>query len=307
MEKMRVAVLIAARNRKEKTLSCLRNCGAQVDFLRAEGKYSFEIYLTDDGSTDGTPEAVAAEFPEVHIIRGDGTLYWNRGMRAAWTEAAKGGFDFYIWLNDDTVLERGAFAVMLENSAFLGHNSILVGTAVDGNGAYSYGGRTLSGRIVPPDPDIPIVCDIFNGNFVLVPKAVYEVVGMMDPIYCHSFGDYDYGVRAAKAGIASLVAPGILGKCDRNPGPPKWRDASLSLKERVRALRDPKGRPFREQFVYDTRSANFFTAVGHYVSIFFKVLFPAKKKVSACRAGETVRKTNVDAIKRVDDGSAAKI
>ncbi len=273
---MTIAVLIAARNRKEKTLECLRNCGAQADFLRVEGKYSVDVYMTDDGSTDGTPEAVAAEFPEVCVIRGDGTLYWNRGMHAAWTEAAKEDYDFYIWLNDDTVLERGAFAVLLENSAFLGHNSILVGTAVDSNGAYSYGGRTISGRIVPPDPDIPIVCDIFNGNFVLVPKAVYETVGMLDPFYCHSFGDYDYGVRAAKAGVASLVAPGILGKCDRNPGLPKWRDASLSVGERFRALRDPKGRPFKEQFVYDTRSANFFKAVGHYVSIFFKVLFPRK-------------------------------
>ena len=28
----------------------------------------------------------------VHIINGDGSLYWNRGMIAAWEEAAKEGF-----------------------------------------------------------------------------------------------------------------------------------------------------------------------------------------------------------------------
>ncbi len=308
MDVMNIAVLIAARNRRETTLNCLRNCASQADFLRADGKYSFDVYLTDDGSTDGTPEAVAVEFPEVHIIRGDGTLYWNRGMHTAWTEAAREDYDFYLWLNDDTVLERGAFAVLLENSAYLKHSSIVVGTAVDGKGAYSYGGRTLSGKIVPPDPTIPVVCDIFNGNIVLVPKSVYEVVGMLDPFYCHSFGDYDYGVRAAKAGIAALVAPGVLGTCNRNPGLPKWRDASVPVGERFRALRDPKGRPFREQFVYDTRSSNFFKAMGHYVSIFLKVLFPAKRSggVACSTSDKSVAGTENKGVggmkKRKDDG-----
>ncbi len=272
-EKLRVAVLIAARNRREKTLACLRNCREQASSLKTAGKFDFSVYLTDDGSTDGTSEAVADRFPDVHIIKGDGSLYWNRGMHAAWTEAAKEDYDFYIWLNDDTVLSQGAFGVLLENSYHLRHNSIVVGTAVDSEGNYSYGGRTKSGKIVPPDPTIPVVCDIFNGNLVLVPKSVFKTVGMMDPFYTHSFGDFDYGIRADKAGIAALVAPGTLGVCDRNPGLPKWRDGAYPIRARFRALNSPKGRPFREQFVYDTRSSNVFWAFGHYVSIFLKTLF----------------------------------
>ncbi len=275
--KMTVAILLTVFNRREKTISCLQSCYKQIDSLRVEGKYDFSIYLTDDGSTDGTTEAVQEKFPDIHIIKGNGGLYWNRGMIAAWTEAAKEDYDFYLWVNDDTIMRPGAFGVLLENSTYLRHKAIVVGTCVNAAGQYSYGGRMRSGRIVAPDPTIPVSCDTFNGNLVLVPKAVFKKVGTMDPRYSHSFGDFDYGVRADKAGIASVVAPGVLAECDRNPGLPKWRDGAYPLKERFRALMSPKGRPLKEQFVYDMRQANVFMAIGHYISLLAKVLFAKRR------------------------------
>ncbi len=271
---MKVAVLLAVHNRKDKTLLCLKGCYGQIDSLKVENRYEFRVYMTDDASTDGTSEAVLAMFPDVHIVKGDGHLYWNRGMCAAWEAAAEWAPDFYIWLNDDTFLSQGAFSVLLENSSYLKHKAIVVGTATDSAGNYSYGGRTRSGKIVPPDKVIPVACDIFNGNLVLVPKSVFEAIGTMDPFYTHGFGDYDYGVRADKAGIIAVVAPGVLATCDRNPGVPRWRDPSVGLKERFRSLQDPKGRPLKEQFVYDMRLSNVFVAVAHMLSLCLKVIFP---------------------------------
>ncbi len=273
---MTIAILMTVFNRKAQTIACLKSCYEQIDSLRADGRYDFSIYLTDDASTDGTAEAVSSHFPEVHIIKGNGTLYWNRGMCAAWNEAAKMNYDFYIWLNDDTLLRPGAFAALLENSFYLRHKAIVVGTAADKNGNISYGGRKRSGKIVPPDPIIPVNCDIFNGNLVLVPKSVFEAVGTMDPFYSHSFGDFDYGLRAEKKGIVSVVAPEVLADCTRDEILPKWRDASYSLKERLVAIRHPKGRPVKEQFVYDMRLSNVFFALGHQVSLMLKVLNPRK-------------------------------
>lgn len=270
---MCVAILLTVFNRREKTLACLRNCFEQIDSLRVDDKYTVSIYLTDDGSTDGTYETVSSHFPEVHIIRGDGHLYWNHGMRAAWAEAAGKDYDFYLWVNDDTILRPGALASLLENSYYLRHKAIVVGTAVNSEGEYSYGGRDSSGRLVPPDPTIPVPCDTFNGNLVLIPRSVYKVVGMMDAYYSHSFGDYDYGVRADKAGIVSVVAPGVLAECDRDPGIPKWRNGEYPLKERIRALQDPKGRPLNETFLFDTRQHSIFKAVGHCVSLLLKTIF----------------------------------
>lgn len=96
-----IAVLLTVFNRKEKTLQCLGNLYKQ---LPIQG-YSVDIYLTNDGCTDGTPEAIAQKFPEVEIIHSKGNLFWNRGMYTAWKEATKRKeYDYYLWLNDDTFI-----------------------------------------------------------------------------------------------------------------------------------------------------------------------------------------------------------
>lgn len=277
---MDIAVLMSVYNRRETTLACLAACYAQIESVRAGSHYSFSIYLTDDGSTDGTSDAVRSMFPEVRIVHGDGTLFWNRGMCAAWKAAAASSPDFYLWLNDDTMPLSGAFRTMLEISAALRDKAIVVGTCKGKDGGLTYGGRTRSGRLIAPDRTIPVGCDIFNGNLVLVPEYVYSKIGTLDPFYTHGFGDYDYGVRAEKAGIVSVVSPGILAVCDRNPGLPVWRDASYGLRRRYAALMGPKGRPFREQFVYDFRCEGLLKAILHFISLNLKVIFPVWKKSS---------------------------
>lgn len=271
-----VAVLLTVFNRKEKTLECLESCYRQIDGLKADGKYDASIFMVDDGCTDGTSEAVKESFPQTRIIRSEGGLYWNRGMRLAWEEAAKEDFDFYLLVNDDTTLLDGALATLLYNSEFLRHRAIVVGTTANSSGTITYGGRTKGNRLVQPDPAIPVSCHMFNGNLVLVPKYAYQQVGNLSPVYHHSFGDYDYGVRAHKKGITIVVAPGILANCDRNPGPEVWRNAAYPLKVRAAYLNSPKGRPFHEQFVFDTRLKGVFYAIGHGISVRFKMLFPKK-------------------------------
>ncbi len=278
MDQMTVAVLMTVHNRKSSTLKCLSLLYQQTDALKRAGKYAFSVYLTDDGSTDGTSEAVGGLFPDVNIIHGDGSLYWNRGMCEAWDVAARTSPDFYLWLNDDTMLKTGAIAALLENSTYLGHRAIVAGTAEDHLGRLSYGGRTKYGRIITPDPMIPEPCDIFNGNLVLVPDFVYRRLGTLDRIYSHSFGDFDYGVRAAKKNLTAVVAPGVLAECDRNEALPKWRDPAFSLKVRYASIMGPKGRPFKEQFIYDFRAFGPVRAMLHFLSLNLKVLFPMRYK-----------------------------
>lgn len=272
----KVAVLLTVHNRREKTLACLENCYRQIDSMKGDDTYSFSVYLVDDGSTDGTSEAVMQTYPQTHVIKGDGSLFWNHGMRTAWDAAAADEQDFYLWLNDDTLMKEGALSCIMETSEFLRHKSIVVGTTEDAKGKLSYGGRTKSGKLVTPDSAIPVPCQIFNGNIVLVPSHVYRILGNLDPHYSHSFGDFDYGARAMKAKVTEVVAPGVLGICDRNPGVPKWRNRAYTLKERVAFLHSPKGRPPREQFLYDCRCQGLFFAVFHGMSIALKVFFRKK-------------------------------
>ena len=120
-----VAVLLTCHNRKDKTLQCLNALYAQQGL---DVDYKIEVFLVDDASTDGTTAAVRLQFPDVTIIQGDGTLYWNRGMHKAWDTASKTkDFDYYLWLNDDTFLFVNAIESLLAGAEFSNQKSVICG------------------------------------------------------------------------------------------------------------------------------------------------------------------------------------
>ena len=93
--KYKIAVILTCYNRKAKTLACLdRLFHAQ----EVQGDVELTVFLTDDGCTDGTADAVRTSFPEkdIHILQGNGQLYWAGGMRLAWKAAMElsGEWDF---------------------------------------------------------------------------------------------------------------------------------------------------------------------------------------------------------------------
>ena len=101
----------------------------------------------------------------------------------------------------------------------------------------------------------PQRCDTFFGNCVLVPAEVAKLVGNLDPVFAHTFGDIDYGFRATKLGCTIWVAPGYIGECSRNPVGGTWEDHKLPLKQRWEKMRGPKGLPPREWSVILRRQA----------------------------------------------------
>lgn len=275
----RAAILLTVHNLRERTLECLRNCYQQIDSMKGDDTYSFTVYMVDDGSVDGTSEMVATNYPQTCIIRGDGNLYWTHGMMAAWETAAKEKYDFYLWLHSGTMLKEGSLACIMETSLFLRHKAIVVGTAENPDGVLVRGGRDKSGKIIVPDPAIPLPCYTFDGNFVLVPAVVYKTLGGLDWHYLHRFGDIDYGVRAFKAKIVRVVAPGVLCRCNPKNELPIWRDKSYALKQRIEFLHSPKGRPPGEQFRYDCRSQGLAYAIFHGIYVALKVFFPKKAEI----------------------------
>ena len=78
-----VAVLVTCFNRMQITLRCLRDLTKEP----LSSTLSLSVYLVDDASTDGTREAVCSEFPAVHLLNGNGHLFWGGGMRLAFGEA----------------------------------------------------------------------------------------------------------------------------------------------------------------------------------------------------------------------------
>lgn len=257
-----IAVLITCHNRKDLTLNSLK-------MLYNQG-YVISIYLVDDGSNDGTSDAIKSLYPEVNLILGDGDLFWNRGMHLAWKTASKKDYDYYFWLNDDTVLKDDCLRNMIKLCHELGDNSIICGAVQDDKSLdFTYGGKDISYQPIFPDGSIQHVVYI-NGNIVLIPRYVFRKVGLLDPIFNHDLGDYDYGLRARKLGINIYTTLDYVGFCQKNLSLlSKGRKMGVSLRARLKRLYSPFGYHPNQQFVYAFRHYGLLKAVWIYTKLHF--------------------------------------
>ncbi len=266
-----VAALMTVHNRRETTLSCLRQLSA-MRFDRQ--RIRLDVFLTDDGCTDGTANAIQREFPGTRILEGDGSLYWNRGMHRAWEVAAAGDYDYYWWVNDDTLVFADTLDRMLSCSHGHEDQVLVVGStgATDGSGTVTYGGLT-KGKLLC-DLSREQYCETMNGNLVLIPRSVFRTLGMNDPYYRHALGDTDYGLRATEAGIKCIVVPGLCGLCDLHERPSVWRDPSQPFKKRWAHFFSPTGNNPFEFFRYRRIHYGLLPAIGTFFSNFMHFFLP---------------------------------
>ncbi|WP_199248186.1 glycosyltransferase family 2 protein [[Phormidium] sp. ETS-05] len=259
MSKPSIAALITCHNRRDKTLACIEALSQQKDI-------KCEIYLTDDGSSDGTSAAVTERYPEVKLLVGDGSLFWVGGMRKAFAAAMDAGYDYYLWLNDDSNLFADTVSQLVKTHQTLAANNveeaIVIGSLQDAaTGVLTYGGvvranswHPLKFQLLTPG-DEPKPCVTMNGNCVLIPHSVAVKVGNLEPQFIHRHADYDYGLRALQLGCSVWVAPGYAGTCSRNPKSGTWEDTNLPLSQLWKQVTGPKGLAPQEWQLFARRHA----------------------------------------------------
>lgn len=257
--------MLTVFNRKELTLRCLRS----IENVVKSGEMPYEIhtYLTDDGSSDGTSEAIRNDhysYP-VSILKGDGSLFWNGGMINSWKAAlSDGGYDGYLWLNNDTEIYPEFWNALSEVDDYAvekyGFSQIYVGSCKDADtGGVTYGGFnfvskfSLKDEFVEPDGTYH-ECQAAHGNLTYISHAVVERMGIFTDKYIHGGGDHDYTYRAFKAGFHLIVMPKFMGQCENDHKPTAYVDYSnLTLKERWKALHTPTGYNLHNALLFQRR------------------------------------------------------
>lgn len=225
---MKIAVLLTCFNRKEKTLACLRSLYDTHE--ECKSPVEAEVFLTDDGSSDGTSEAVSSLSPffPLTLLKGDGSLFWRGGMNNSWRAAInKESFDGYLWLNDDCVVLKEFWDDLLKADEYsvttYGKRGIYVGSTCEPDReTFSYGGFnyinkwTLKDELIHPDGKSFQECQCAHGNITYVSHEVVEQRGVLCDEYHHGGADHDYTYLAHCARWPVLILPHYAAICENN-------------------------------------------------------------------------------------------
>ena len=242
-----LAVIMTVHNRKNKTIQCLDSLS------KVNNIPDYDVFMCDDASTDGTVEAVQEKYPKTIIVKGNGSCYWTRGMFLAMKEASKGDYSLYLMVNDDVLFSNEMWNIMdetLNNRKNVGVTGA-TRSAITGNLTYSGAefyhsdGRSYVGTKIPPNGKNNNVCDVSNWNCFLISKDIITSVGLIDPVYEHSFGDFDYTLRMKSCGMKVVVSCDYIGVCESNSIAGTYRDGKIPGRERIKKIFSPTGLPFK--------------------------------------------------------------
>ena len=257
---------MTVHNRREKTLRCLDSL--KETWAPFSERIMLKVFLTDDGCTDGTPDAIRAQSSpiDVQILPGDGNLFWNGGMIQSWKAALEeGGWNGYLWLNDDVVVLPAFWQDLMDTDRYCietyGKRGIYVGSTQDAvTGAFTYGGFvytnkiTLKDKMLIPDGSVQRG-EAGHGNITFVATEVVEKQGIFCDKYLHGGTDHDYTYLAHKAGFPVLVLPHYSAACDNDHAKDGGRKAffDLPLRERLQAMDAPRGLNLHNALLFSRR------------------------------------------------------
>ena len=218
-----LTIIVVNWNTREMTLECLRSVFAQTQTTR------FEVILVDNGSHDGSAEAIAREFPQVKLL--SETENW--GFALANNMAAKIARGHrYLLLNSDTVvLERAidricAFADTRPEARIWGGRTVFGDGSLNRTSAwgqqtlwsvvcFAFGLTTLFPRSTFFNSeamsgwrrDSVRDVDIVTGCFLLIDADLWHALDGFDSAFFMYGEEADLCIRAKVLGARPVVTP----------------------------------------------------------------------------------------------------
>ncbi len=209
-----LSIIIINWNTKQLLLDCIASL--HITVCRA----SFEIFVVDNGSTDGSVEAVSRIFPEVQVIANT----TNQGFAKANNIALKRMKGRYaVLLNSDTVLKDAAldtlFAFMEthpragmcgpqllnedgSNQTSVGRFPVLLSEFTSKSLMRMFAPKTYRRLFIPEisGHKKPAVVDFIIGACMMARKEAMDQAGMLDEDYFFFYEEIDWCLRMHRAG-----------------------------------------------------------------------------------------------------------
>jgi len=205
---MRASVIVLAWNGIAFLPDCLRALTSQ-DFP------DYEVIVVDNGSTDGSADFVAAQFPYIRLVRNGRNLGYAAGNNIG-LRAATG--DILVLLNQDTIVQSTWLRAL--SLAFVEHPSagIIGGKALYPDGRIQHAGGIVDkqgnpkhlGYRLPDNGEFDIGCDVdyVTGAALAISRSGFMATGELDEGYAPAyFEDIDLCYRARANGFGVIYEP----------------------------------------------------------------------------------------------------
>jgi len=198
-------------------LACIESIHATVPPL------SFEIWLVDNASSDGSVEAVRHSFPNVRCIENRHNLGFAKANNLAIRQASG---RYVVLLNTDTVLTPSALSTII---GFMERNrdvAICGGQLLNGDGSLQNSianvptlatellNKSLLRLLFPKRYlgkesrfDQPVEVESIIGACMVVSKGAIDRVGMLDEAYFFYFEETDWCLSMKKSGWRVFFHP----------------------------------------------------------------------------------------------------
>jgi GT2 family glycosyltransferase len=211
--------IVLSWNGREETLACL-------DSLTRATRPEDAVVVVDNGSHDGSPEAVAAAHPEVTLLRNGANLGFAGGNNVGIRHALAQGAEWVVLLNNDAELEPGALERLRAAAARHPEAGVLAGKLFFREPAdriwfagqrfwplLGYSGRPRGyGRPDAPEFRAEVPTDRAAGAFMAVSRDAIERTGLLDEDLFAYVEDVDWSLRIREAGMAVILVPDALAR-----------------------------------------------------------------------------------------------
>ncbi len=202
--------VVPAFGRPEATIRALRS-------LFDDGARN--VLLVDDEGR-GHGEEMAAQFPDLRVLRTGSPVFWTGAIRLGIERALAEGARGVVFFNQDVTVEKGFLRRLGETSR--AHPGALLGCVVvyghERGTVWSAGARMewlgrgfrilFHGRPAAELPEGPFPADWIHGMGTYVPAEVFAKAGLPDAErFPMAWGDADFALRAKEAGFEVLVDP----------------------------------------------------------------------------------------------------
>lgn len=208
-----VEIIVLNWNGKDDTVECLRSLD-KIDYPNKQ------ISVVDNASTDDSVELIKGEFPDVSIIENETNLMYAGGNNAGIRKALDKNAEYILILNNDTAVQKD-FLIYLMRTALSERGAGIVCPKIcyyENVGMIWYAGgfvNFFSGNIYhrglrkldTKGFDVTDEVDYATGCCMLITRAVFDEIGLLDEKYYIYTEDVDFSFRARKAGFKVVFEP----------------------------------------------------------------------------------------------------